>query len=199
MTRPGVGEVNMLSGKMDDVRFQTDNKPPREAHVIDCTRINDPEKLGLRRHDGRNPAIILGILRNEMFGNVGLALVNHICTALDGNQVTLYLACNGNKHRSLAVHMILIGMCVHLGCFFHTPPVVKSNGKVCTVGRHHSACPECLSLAGWPIGTWSGLGQTALNAVGYTDAEIVNIRPQQRADLADRYANGLRRPRVPTS
>ena len=134
-----------------------------------------------------------------MFANVGLSLLKHICTALDGNQVTLYLACNGNKHRSLAVHMILIGMCVHLGCFFHTPPVAKPNRKGCSAGRFHTACPDCLSLADWSLGTWSGLGQSALNAVGYSDAEIAKMRPQQRADLADRHANGLKQPKVPTS
>jgi len=207
MTRPGVGQVNMLSGRMDDVRFQLENKPPREAHVIDCTRIHDPEKLGLRKHDGRNPDIIRGVLTNGMFANVGLSLLNHICTALDGNQVTFYLVCRGNKHRSLAVHMILIGMCVHLGCFFHTPPVAKSNGKACYVARptvpgwgHRGVpCRSCLQLAEWSLGTWSGLGRSALHAMGYSDAEIADIRPQQRADLADRHAAGLRLPRLPTS
>jgi hypothetical protein len=198
MTRAGLGQVNMLSGKLDDVRYRTSNRPPREATVINCTRIDDPEKLNLRMHDGRHPEIIAGVLRNDNWQTLGDSLLTFMCTALDGNQVTLYLACRGNKHRSLAIHTILIGMCVHLGCYFHTHAVAKPHGKACRAD-HGLPCTECLGLARWSRGTWAGLGRLAFAAMGYNDAAVAGIRPQQRADIAERLAAGLfPQPKVPS-
>ena len=199
----GVGQINVRTGKLADVEDPNSwYRPPREAHVIDCTIIDDPRKMYLRKHDGRHHEIIDGVMSHREFPQLGLPFVDYIVAALDGNQVTLYLACNGNKHRSLAAHMILLGMCVHLDCYFHTFPVAKDGGKWCTAARSNAEgfrgvkvpCEFCLDLAAWPKGTWSGLGRRALLELGYTDTGIARIRPQQRAALRDKVSSGAVRP-----